>query len=251
MRVGIRGAAAIVVAMLIGGTGQRAHAQFPDVLSPAECPGCAAVQSPFEGVWSTALTAPDEPGWALADFACATACTPAARSSAAALLGDAHRPAVELLPALAALGSRPLRFGCDALPFAAQVASPLPLSIRRDGDALVLRYEEGNAVRTIALAGGAPAASTARFERDALVIETRGAGLQATERYTRSADGRWLELTLQLAPAGKGQRPTTLTKRWVRAANARVATHGCDAMSAGLEASLADYVDPRKLDARR
>jgi hypothetical protein len=261
--------AALVIAeaIVVGGSGLPARAQFPDVLSEAECRGCAAQLAalPIEGTWSTALTAADDAGWALDDFACATACTAEARTRAAALLADPRRSTVELLPAFTALNARGLRFGCDALGFAAQATSPLPLSIRREGGAIVLRYEEGGAVRAIGLDGAAYApaggdarlgasalgASTGHFERDELVVETRAARVNATEHYSVSADGRWLTLTLEVRSGGKNERPVLLTKRWLRTPNARIAAHGCDAMSAGLEASLADYVDPRTLDARR
>ena len=250
-------ALALLEAILVGVSGLPARAQFPDVLSESECPGCAVqfAALPLEGTWSTALTAADDAGWALADFACVTACTAEARARAVALLADpanAQRPTIELLPALAALNARDLRFGCDALGFAEQVVSPLPLSIRREGGALVLQYEERGATRRISLDGDAPlGTSTGRFERDSLVIETRDARVNATERYSASADGRWLELTLELTSTDKGGRRTVLTKRWLRTPNARTAAHGCDVMSAGLEASLADYLDPRRIDARR
>ena len=255
----------LVEAILVGVSGVPAYAQFPDVLSEVECPGCSATLAallPFEGTWSTAVTTADAADWAPEDFACVTACTDAGRARATALLADSRTPAVQLLPALAALNVRPLRFGCDTLGFVEQVASPLPLSIRREGGALVLRYEEGAAVQTIALDRRALATgdvtgdarlgtSMGRFERDTLVVETRGAGVSATERYSISADGRWLDLALTLVPAGKNERGVTLTKRWLRTPTARVVAGHCDVMSAGLEASLADYIDPRKLDARR
>jgi hypothetical protein len=243
-----------VEAILVGGAGLPARAQFPDVLSEAECRGCAAQLAalPIEGTWSTALTTADDPGWALEDFACVTACTAEARTRAATLLADTRRPTAELLPALAALNARGLRFGCDALGFAAQATSPLPLSIRREGGAIVPRYEEGGAVRTIGLDDDARlGASTGRFERDTFVVETRDARVNATERYSVSADGRWLMLTLHVRSGGKNERAVLLTKRWLRTPNARIAPHGCDVMSAGLEASLADYIDPRTIDARR
>ena len=187
---------------------------------------------------------------------------PEARARAAALLAAdpyaARRPTVELVPALAALDARALRFGCDALGFAEQVVSPLPLSIRREGGALVLRYEERGAVRRIALEGGVdtPAGhgaplgvSAGHFERDSLVVATHGAHMNATERYSVSADGRWLDLSLQLTSPDKGERPRFLTKRWLRTPNARIASPACDVMSAGLEVSLADYLDPRAMGA--
>jgi hypothetical protein len=228
--------AALVIAeaVVVGGSGLPARAQFPDVLSEAECRGC--------------------------DFACVTACTADARARAAALVAEPREPAAELLPPLAALNARGLRFGCDALGFVDQVVSPLPLTIRRADGAIVLRYEERGATRAISLDGveRAPSpgdarlgVSTARFERDALVVKTRGASVNATERYSVSADGRWLTLALEIRSDGKNERPVVLTKRWLRTPNAHIAASGCDVMSAGLEGSLADYLDPRKIEARR
>ncbi len=262
-RLWLRLAALLIAeAILVGLSGLPAYAQFPDTQSDTECPGCLSqiAPLPFEGTWSTALTAPADAGWTLADFACVTACTAEARARAAALLADRRTPTAQLLPALAALNARELRFGCDALDLAAQAESPLPLSIRREGGSLVLRYEERGAVRRIDLDGGEHASpagearlgtSTGRYERDALVVETRGAGASATERYSVSADGRWLELRLALASTDKTGRPLVLTKRWLRTPGARIASNGCDAMSAGLGAALADYLDPRAIDARR
>jgi hypothetical protein len=200
-------------AILVGVSGVPAYAQFPDVQSEAECPGCAVVLAaaalPFEGTWSTPLTSSDDPRWAREDFA--------------------------------ALGAHPLRFGCDKPGFVEQAMSPLPLSIRHEGGAFVLRYEQGAAVRTI----------PAVFEGDTLVVATNLPRMRVSERYSVSADGQWLNLTLTLNYADKQQRPFVLTQRWLRTPNARIASHGCDVMSAGLEASLADFVDPRKLDGRR
>jgi len=258
-RVWLRLAALLIAeAILVGVSGLPAYAQFPDAQSATECPGCASQVAPlpFEGTWSTALTTAADAGWAFEDFACVTACTAEARARAAALLADPRTPTVQLLPALAALNARELRFGCDALDFAAQVVSPLPLSIRREGGVLVLRYEERGAVRRIDLDGGehvSPAGdaglgtSTGRYARDAFVVETRGAGVSATERYSVSADGRWLELRLALASTDKTGRPLVLTKRWLRTPSARIASNGCDAMSSGLDASLADYLDPHAI----
>ena len=59
-----------------------ALAQFPDVLSESECPGCEAqlAPSPFDGTWSSPLTAGGESGWALEDYFCFAACTAEGRA---------------------------------------------------------------------------------------------------------------------------------------------------------------------------
>jgi hypothetical protein len=256
------GVAALLAGLSLAGP---AAAQFPDVLSDTECPGCRAqlAPTPFEGTWSTALTAADDPGWALEDLFCVTACTAEGRAQTVAVLADprnAQRPAVALAPQLDAVNVRALRFGCDALGFAEQIVSPLPLSIRREGNRLVLRYEERGVERAIALGGREPVAagpdarlgaSTGRFEDGVLIVTTRTATLHAIERYSVSADGRWLTLALEVRRVDSREPPLFATKRWLRSPDARLASHGCDAMSAGLTATLWDYVDPRIVDARR
>jgi hypothetical protein len=268
-------------------------AQVPDVPS-RECPGCLAQPAParFDGIWSSALTAGGEPGWALADYFCFAACSSEGRAEAERLLAGAEtaqRPALELYPRAVAANSRSVEqlaaglapsdgqlpgFSCDPHGFAAQVVSPLPLEIRSDAGRVTLRYEEFAAERAIAF-GGAPAdphgaalgVSTGRFEGDALVVETRGipAGrlskslggfahsdaLRTVERYSVSADGRWLDLVLTLDDPATLAKPLVVTKRWVRAPRARIARHACDVMSAGLGGVFAEYLDPAIIDSRR
>jgi len=197
-RAGALSSAALAVAALA----LPALAQFPDVLSESECPACGA---PFDGIWSSALTAAAEPGWALSDFFCFAACTIEGRANAERLLTafeSAHRSALELYPqamaanvrsvervlAVAAYASRastgPLPgFSCERLGVAAQVVSPLPLEIETNADRMVLRYEEFGAERTILLdSDGAPlhgdhasfGVSKGRFEQGVLVVETSG-----------------------------------------------------------------------------
>ena len=266
-------AAAAAVAALLG---LPARAQFPDVLSATECPGCAdhfAGQQRFAGTWSSALTSSDDPAWTLTDFFCVVACTPEERAAATARLTDpanAHRPALELLP------QRAPKFSCDPHGFASQVVSPLPLRIEQRPGHVVLHYEEFGAERAISLGGhDAPSAhqphsfgvSKGRFENGAFVVETShipagrfhdsfgGAphsdGLRATERYTMSDDGDWLFLVLELVDPETLSEPLILTKSWRRSPNAAILQYRCDVMSGQLEGVLADYLDPATLDARR
>ena len=109
--------------------------------------------------------------------------------------------------------------------------------------------------------------SRGRFEDGVLVVETNGipAGrlsewlgglahrdaLHAVERYSVSADGRWLDLTLTLDDPATLVKPLVVTKRWVRAPRARILHYGCDVMSAGLSGVFAEYLDPRIIEARR
>src|SRR5262249_13056096 len=142
----IAATATLSVSALLAAT--PARAQFPDVLSPDECPGCAAAlaasgESRFAGVWSSALTSATDPAWAPEDFACFIGCTPAARAHAAtALLREiaAERDAYPLF-----------EFACDPRGFAAQVVSPLPLKIEVSTGRITLNYEEHGAKRALPL----------------------------------------------------------------------------------------------------
>ena len=272
-----------------------AVAQFPDVLSESECPGCSArfASASLDGVWSSAFTAAVEHGWALDDYFCIAACTVQGRAAAARLLAGsetARHSALELYPHAVAANVRsverlvgaadPARpstlpgLSCDRLGFAAQVVSPLPVESVVGPDRVRLRYEESGAERTISLSGHAAhgdhaslGASKGRVEDGALVVETHGipAGrlsdwlggfahsdaLRAIERYSISADGRWLELELTLDDPETLAEPLVVTKHWLRAPGARIAQHRCDVMSAGLTGVFAEYLDPRIIDARR
>jgi hypothetical protein len=264
----------LVLAVLLAATPVRA--QFPDVLSAQECPGCAAAWSAEDatrlaGVWSSALTSAADPAWAPEDFACAIACTSAARIRAASASASELR---------AERGSYPLfEFACDKRGFAAQVVSPLPLEIEVFGGRVVLHYEEQGVTRTLELSGretidsnqrSRPSllgSSHAHFEHGALVVETSGMEprrfydwfggrstsdqMRAIERYTMSGDGAWLELTLELVDPGAHSAPLVLTKRWRRVPGVEIAHYGCDVMSGQLEGVFDEYVDPAIVEGRR
>ena len=283
--------ASALVAALIGaaatGLPAIAAAQFPDVLSESECPGCAtsavgreqraavetaaadAILERLSGTWSSALTSADDPGWAIEDFYCAAGCAPEARERAATALADpvnAKRPTNAIFAELAAEDARlgraapKLTFSCSTRDFAEQILSVLPISIAAPRGGIAFRYEQFGAVREIRLAepvsqGSAVLGeSMARFEQGSLVIETRGirsrgAAARAVERYRVSDDGRRLDLTLEIASDTRA--PLVLVKSWLRTPGAALQHHGCDVMSAGLDATLADFIDPAKLGALR
>jgi hypothetical protein len=264
-----------------------AAAQFPDVLSESECSGCAAsavgreeraaveraaadaILGRLSGTWSSALTSAEDPGWAIEDFYCAPGCAPEARERVAVALADpvnAKRPTSAIFAELAAEDARlgraapKLTFSCSTRDFAEQILSVLPISIAAARGGIAFRYEQFGAVREIRLAepvsqGSAVLGeSTARLEQGSLVIESRGirsrgAAARAIERYRVSDDGRRLDLTLEITRDARA--PLVLVKRWLRTPGAALQHHGCDVMSAGLDATLVDFIDPAKLDARR
>jgi hypothetical protein len=196
--------AVVALALMPLVTPLAAYAQFPDLLSETECPGCRVAL--LAGTWSSPLTSADDPAWALEDFFCLAACTPEARATATALVSDpentgratlelydevvwtnARHAASLLTPAGLAEGAsvtptRAPRFGCDPHGFASQVISPLPLEIELEPGGFGLRYEEFGARRTVRL-HGAPdtkasgptpfGVSKARFEDGTLIVETR------------------------------------------------------------------------------
>ena len=270
----LRTFASVALAACVGGAllaAMPASAQFPDVLSESECPGCRAaleaVEAPrLAGVWSSALTAAKDPAWAPEDFACFIACTPAARERAAA---GAARPNADR-------DAYPLfQFACGPRGFAEQIVSRLPLQIEVQPGRVVLHYEEFGVTRTIpvgvhgASRTGEPTplgVSSARIEAGALIVETSGIAarrfyrwlapspngeLRATERYTTSTDGTWLDLTLELIDSKAQVAPLVVTKRWRRVPGAAIAHFGCDVISGQLEGVFAEYVDPAQVDERR
>jgi hypothetical protein len=283
--------ASALVAALIGAAATSvpsfAAAQFPDLLSESECSGCAAsavgreeraavetaaaaaILERLSGTWSSALTSADDPGWAIEDFYCAAACAPEARERAAVALADpvyAKRPTAAIFAELVAedalLGRAvpKLAFSCSTRDFAEQILSVLPISIAASRGEIAFRYEQFGAMREIRLDPSARRASpvlgnsAARIENGDLVIETRGirshgAAARAIERYRVGDDGRRLDLTLEIIRDARA--PLVLVKRWLRTPGAALQHHSCDVMSAGLDATVADFIDPEKLDARR
>jgi hypothetical protein len=140
---------------------------------------------------------------------------------------------------------------CQPWGLARNVVARHQLEIRQRGnDRLEMRYGEWDARRTVYLDGRPRPAnqaltpmghSTARYERDMLVIETSGLApdrtpfrtehssqLRMTERYTRSADGRRLFLSVTLEDPVTLREPVVLKKVWSWAPAAEIAPYtGC------------------------
>ena len=220
--------------------------------------------APFLGTWSGVFTTQSNEYWTFADLQCFLGCPLDFYNHFSALLAD---PANDQTPAmalsaqadaasLAALDAiltpvgkqvraanrpedDPKFINCQPYGFVREVTNPLPLQIRRDGDHLVVRYEEWSLLRNIYLDGRAHRAhktptllghSVGRIEGGALIVETAGvtpdlisdssqAGhsgeLTAVERYTVQQNPHRLELTLTLTDPVTFTKPLVVTKTWL------------------------------------
>lgn len=219
---------------------------------------------PFLGTWSGVFTTQSNEYWTFADLQCFLGCPLDFYNHFSALLAD---PANDQTPAmalsaqadaasLAALDAiltpvgkqvraanrpedDPKFINCQPYGFVREVTNPLPLQIRRDGDHLVVRYEEWSLLRNIYLDGRAHRThktptllghSVGRVEGGALIVETAGvtpdlisdssqAGhsgeLTAVERYTVQQNPHRLELTLTLTDPVTFTKPLVVTKTWL------------------------------------
>ena len=69
--------------------------------------------------------------------------------------------------------------------------------------------------------------------------------IHATERYTTSDDGAWLQLALEVVDPQAQETPLVVTKRWRRVPGVEMVHYGCDVMSGQLEGVFTEYLDPR------
>jgi hypothetical protein len=234
----------------------------------------------FEGVWSGYITSQDDPYWQVEDYACFVGCPKVAYDYLTALLDDPandERAVGELIgqtrgfiegylkqrstPAGLALmagnsEANDTNIACHPYDFVRSATNPLPLALSREGDALTIRYEEWNRVRTVYLDGRAFPAdlapsslgySVGRFEDGALVIETRGiaastyppitinaAGghsdqLRGSERYTLTpGTPTVLTLELTLEDPGTLTEPYVYYKTWIATPDIELLTDSCE-----------------------
>lgn len=232
--------------------------------------------SPFLGTWSGVFTTQDNQYWTLADIQCFVGCPADFYQSLSALLAD---PANDMTPAMALAGQAatawetafdamltargkqvraanrpeddPKFVNCQPYGFVRQVTNPLPVRIRRDGDHLIVRYEEWSLLRNIYLDGRphpehkTPTLlgySVGRVENGALIVETKGvtpdlisdntlAGhsgeLTAVERYTVHENPRRLELTLTLTDPVTFTKPLVVTKTWLYTPEVEIVQDTC------------------------
>ncbi len=245
----------------------RARGLLPAVLL-LSLPALAAAQSsdplaPFLGTWSGVFTTQDNDFWGLEDFACFPGCPPEVRDYVAAWLKDPtndNHPFAEafgrsgmvamqnIAAYLTPLGKKiqqenspetDPKLHCQPYGFVREVTNALPIKISRDGDDLLVRYEEWSLLRTIYMDGRkhpeyqTPTLlghSVGRVENGTLIVETANvtpdwisdathAGhsgkLTGVERYTIRDNPRRLELTLTISDPVTLTKPYVLTKTWL------------------------------------
>jgi hypothetical protein len=224
-----------------------------------------AAQPDFTGVWSGAFTTQKNEHWELEDLtACFPGCTPAARAYYASLIEDpandakpvqqlwgmttafmreelAKRSTPEGLAIQAANDSaNDPNFRCVPYGLVRAAVNPLPIEIRRDGENLMIVYEEWNQSRTIYMDGRtfpadlAPTRlgySVGRYDGDTLVIETKGveanlyydfqsggghsAEASVVERYAIADNPRRLELEMTVTDPVTLLEPHVIHKTWL------------------------------------
>ena len=219
---------------------------------------------PFLGTWSGVFTTQDHEYWTFADIQCFVGCPLDFYNHLSALLAD---PANDATPAMALSGvsgaawqtafeatltplgrqvreanvpeSDPKFLNCQPYGFVREVTNPLPMQIRRDGEHLLVRYEEWSLLRPIYMDGRphplhrTPSLlghSVGRIENGALIVETarvtpdlisdsslagHSGELTAVERYTVRDNPRRLELTLTLTDTAMFTKPLVVTKTWL------------------------------------
>jgi hypothetical protein len=246
----------------------------------ASCFGASAQSTdslaPFVGTWSGVFTTQEHEYWTFADIQCFVGCpkdfydhlsglladpsndaTPAfalsAQSTAVsqALLDSVLTPFGQQVRAANKPENDPKFLNCQPYGFVREVTNPLPMQIRRDGDHLLVRYEEWSLLRPIYMDGrphpthNTPSLlghSVGRIENGALVVETKrmtpdlisdssqaghSGELTAVERYTVHDDPRRLELTLTLTDPATFTQPLVITKTWLSTPNVELVQDTC------------------------
>jgi len=219
---------------------------------------------PFLGTWSGVFTTQEHEYWTAADLACFVGCPLDMYERLSSLLAD---PANDPIPVMALAGqaeaawlsemeetltpvarqvqaanvpeSDPKFLNCQPYGFVREVTNPLPMQIVRDGEHLLVRYEEWALLRPIYLDGRehpehrTPSLlghSVGRIENGVLIVETERVTpdrvsdasrlghtgeLKGVERYTVRENPRRLELTLTLDDPATFTKPMVVTKTWL------------------------------------
>jgi hypothetical protein len=231
---------------------------------------------PFLGTWSGVFTTQENEYWTFTDIQCFVGCPQEFYDRLSKLLAD---PANDALPAMALSGQAgaaylatldamltpvgkqvraanlpendPKFLNCQPYGFVREVTNPLPMQISRDGDHLLVRYEEWSLLRPIYMDGRphplhrTPSLlghSVGRVENGALVVETtrvtpdlisdmtqvgHSGELTAVERYTVRDNPHRLELTLTLTDPVTFTKPFVITKTWLATPNTELVQDTC------------------------
>ena len=131
------------------------------------------------------------------------------------------------------------------------MTQPYPIEFVRQGDAVVLKIEEYDSVRTIHLApipeASAPSPlgrSIGRWEGSALVVTTTSAVVRAygsiggglfplsndatfVERFAPSADGAYLDYSMTITDPAYLSEAVTLEKRWLNVRGTQLLPYNC------------------------
>lgn len=232
-------------------------------------PLCTSAQStdpaePFLGTWSTVFTTQDHEYWTAADLACFVGCPLDMYEHLSELLAD---PANDSTPVMALAGqstaewlaafeltltpagrqvreanveeSDPKFLNCQPYGFVREATNPLPMQITRDGEHLLVRYEEWSLLRPIYMDGrehpehrtpsllghsvgrienGVLIAATERVTPDRISDSSRfghSAELRGVERYTVRDNPRRLELTVTYEDPVMFTQPLVVTQTWL------------------------------------
>jgi hypothetical protein len=219
---------------------------------------------PFLGTWSGVFTTQDHEYWTAADLGCFVGCPLDMYNDLSAQLAD---PANDALPVMALSGrseaawlaaylatltpvgrlvkeanvpeSDPKFLNCQPYGFVREVTNPLPMTISRDGEHLLIGYEEWSLLRPIYMDGRKHPEhrtqtllghSVGRVENGVLVVETERVTpdrisdtsqighsdqLKGVERYVLRDNPRRLELTLTLEDPVMFTKPLVVTKIWL------------------------------------
>lgn len=231
---------------------------------------------PFLGTWSGVFTTQDHEYWTFADIQCFVGCPLDFYNTLTALLSD---PANDSRPVMALAGeasasagaafealltplgrqvrdanvpeSDPKFLNCQPYGFVREVTNPLPMRISRDGEHLLVRYEEWSLLRPIYMDGRphpehrTPSLlghSVGRIENGVLIVATalvtpgwisdgsragHSAELTAVERYTVRDNPRRLELTLTLTDPTMFTAPLVATKTWLYTPDVEIVQDTC------------------------
>jgi len=233
--------------------------------------------APFLGTWSGVFTTQDNEFWGVEDFVCFPGCPPEVRERMVELLDDPNNDrlpvgalmgnamgytAEHLASILTPIGRRiqeandiafDPKLHCQPYGYVREITNPLPMTIRRDGDNLMIMYEEWSQLRTIYM-NGPPhrdyrtptllGYSVGRLENGTLVVETshvtpdwfsdashggHSGELRGVERYTIRDDPRRLELELTLEDPVTLTQPYRVIKTWLFTPDVELVQDRCGA----------------------